>query len=182
MRGLTEETCQSAGLGVVVEPAPGHDAYRNRLAIPYVTRAGVVDIRFRCLQQHDCGDAHHPKIMGLPGSSLRLFHVEGLFDSRDYVCICEGEFDTLILKQCGLPAVGLPGTQSWKPHYARIFEDYQRVYVFGDGDQAGRALGEKLAGEIGAIPVAMPAGMDVNDVALCETYGIQWLKAQVGEE
>jgi len=34
-------------LGVVVDPLPGHEQFLGRVAIPYVTPSGVVDIRFR---------------------------------------------------------------------------------------------------------------------------------------
>ena len=50
-RGITEDTAVSARLGVIDEPLhPDHpdDAY-NRLSIPFITRSGVVYLRYRCI-------------------------------------------------------------------------------------------------------------------------------------
>jgi hypothetical protein len=181
-RGLTEETCRSSRLGVLDDDVPGFESFRGRLLLPYITRAGVVDVRSRCIQSHDCRDFGHPKYLGRAGADLHIFQVEGLFDRRDYLCVAEGELDAIVLKQCGLPAVGLPGVSSWKPHYARVLEDYSRVYVFADGDEAGRKLGNRLAEEIGAFVVTMPNGLDVNDVMLDTGMGPDWLREKAGEK
>lgn len=182
-RGIHEESARSFRLGVVGDDAlPGDEAYAGRLSIPYLTRSGVVDIRYRCIDTHDCRELGHPKYLGRPGAGLRIYGVlQGLFDSRDYLCVTEGELDALILWQCGLPAVGLPGASSWKPHYARVLEDYSRVFLFADGDEAGKKLARVVAENvIGCVPITMPPGMDVNDVLL--TYGPGWLREKVGEE
>jgi len=73
--------------------------------------------------------------------------------------------------------VGLPGTGSWKPHYARVFEDYSRVYAFADGDEAGRKLGNRLAEEVGALVISMDPTTDVNDAYL--KYGASYLTGKV---
>jgi len=77
--------------------------------------------------------------------------------------------------------VGLPGASSWKPHYARILEDYSKVLVFADGDEAGRKLGNLLAEEVGALVVTLPNGLDCNDAFLHNDYGPQWLREKAGE-
>lgn len=137
-RGITEDTAVSARLGVVDEPIHGDsDAAYNRLAIPFLTRSGPVDLRYRCLRQHDCGEVGCAKYLGRPGSSLRIFGVEDLVSAGDTIAVTEGELDRLIIRQIGYPSVGLPGAQSWKKHWGRLFEDFNRVIVFGDGDSAG---------------------------------------------
>ena len=62
-RGIPMETARLARLGVVVEAEVGHEAYQGRLSIPYVTKTGVVDLRFRSLNP-----AVEPKYMGLTGA------------------------------------------------------------------------------------------------------------------
>ncbi|SRR6266849_2558962 len=176
-RGFSEHTANTSRLGVVEDPVTGDESFRGRLSIPFVTRSGVVDIRYRCLQPHDCRAVGCPKYLGKSGASLRLFHVEGFFHQEDYICIAEGELDTLILGQCGLPAVGLPGASSWRSHYARIFEDYSRTFVFADGDKAGRKVGQKLQEEISATVIEMPSGADVNSHYL--EVGPDWFLEKV---
>jgi DNA primase len=147
-RGITEDTAVSARLGVVDEPIHGdQDAAYNRLTIPYITRSGVVDIRYRCIRRHNCEEAGCPKYLGRPGSTLRIYGVEDLVSAGDTIGVTEGELDRLILRQLGYPAVGLPGAESWKRHWNRLFEDFQRIVVFGDADSAGRRFIKKMMDE-----------------------------------
>lgn len=178
-RGFDEETASSFRLGVVVSPVPGDENFVGRLAIPYITRAGVVDIRFRCIEDHDCKAIDCKKYLGHPGWPLRLFNVEALFAAEDFIILTEGEMDAMIATQAGLPAVGVPGTGGWKPHFNRIFEDYQRVYLFADGDEPGRKFGARLSSDIGAIVVSMPDGEDVNSAYL--KFGEDYLRSRIDE-
>ena len=60
-----------------------------------------------------------------------------------------------------------------------MFEDYDRVLVMCDGDQAGRDFGKKLAGEIdGATIINLPEGSDVNDIYMAE--GSDGIKERIG--
>lgn len=146
-------------LGVVSEPLVGHETYQNRLAIPYLTRAGVVDIRFRAI------DYSEPKYLGLPGSETRLYNVEAYFQATDWICLCEGEIDTITLSKLGFPAFGVPGVKNIKPHHFRILSDFDRIYVFADGDSAGKEFAKDLARRIpGVIQINIPEGEDVNSL------------------
>lgn len=170
-RGITEDTAVMARLGVVDEPIHGdNDAAYNRLAIPFLTRSGPVDIRFRCIRDHDCGEVGCPKYLGRPGSSLRIYGVEDLVSAGNTIGVTEGELDRLILHQLGHPAVGLPGAESWKRHWRRLFEDFDRIVVFGDGDSAGQRFIRKLMDEFpqSVEGVALPEGEDVNSIFLKE--------------
>lgn len=76
--------------------------------------------------------------------------------------------------------MGVPGASNWKPHYVRIFEDYARIFVFADGDKAGRDFGKLVAEQTsGVVVVSMPEGMDVNDAYLDPRYGNDWLLSRV---
>jgi 5S rRNA maturation endonuclease (ribonuclease M5) len=166
-RGITEATAVSARLGVVDEPIQGDShAEGFRLSIPYLTRAGVVDIRYRCLRQHDCSKANCPKYLGGAGESLRIYGVGNLVSAGTWICVTEGELDSVILTQLGYPAVGLPGANSWKRHWHRLFEDFSRIIVFGDGDDAGRKFAQRLCEEFPGIAeaVQMDWKKDVTDM------------------
>lgn len=153
-RGFTQATIEAARLGVDDD---------GRLAIPYLTRAGVVDIRTRCLRSHDCGESGCLKYKSRPGSTSKIFGVQHLVTAGPWICVCEGELDSLILGQLGYPAVGVPGAGNWKHHWKRVFEDFTRIFVFCDGDEAGKRFGERFCTEIPlAEMVICPPKQDVN--------------------
>jgi len=170
-RGITEDTAVTARLGVVDEAIHGDDdAAYNRLCLPYNTRSGVVDLRYRCIRPHECGEVGCPKYLGRPGSTLRIFGVEALVSAGNTIAVAEGELDSLILRQLGHASCGLPGTESWKKHWYRLFEDFSRIVVFGDGDDAGkrfiRGWMERFPQSVEA--VQLPPKEDVNSMYLLE--------------
>ena len=142
-RGITEDTAAMARLGVVDEPLEfDDDATGNYLSIPYLARAGVVSLRFRCIREHNCKDVpYHGKYRTRLGDRTRIYGVEHLVSAGPAICITEGELDALILNQLGYPAVALPGAKTWKSHYRRLFEDFSRIIVFADGDHDGTEFG-----------------------------------------
>ena len=172
-RGITLEYAKQVRLGVVLEPLTGHENYINRLAIPYLTRSGVVDIRFRSM------DLTEPKYMGLTGATTHLYNVSAFFKASSYICICEGEIDTITLDTvCGIPAVGVPGVNNWKKHYSRLLADFDKVFLFADGDNAGSEFGKHLAKELSNLTIVnMPEGEDVN--SMYRTNGVEYFKAKI---
>ena len=173
-RGVTQETASTFRLGFVAEPEIGHEQYRGRLAIPYVTPSGVIDIRFRALDSDEGA-----KYLTRPGASSHMYNVPAFQEDVDVIAICEGEFDTMIASQCGVTAVGIAGANNWKDWYHRAFRDYRRVLVLTDGDSAGRELGKRIAQQIDvAVVVPMPDGMDVNEFV--QAHGAQALRERVG--
>jgi DNA primase len=157
-RGIPMETARLARLGVVVEAEVGHEAYQGRLSIPYVTKTGVVDLRFRSLNP-----AVEPKYMGLTGADTKMYNVLDIERAGDFIGVCEGELDTLTMSSCvGISCIGVPGANSWKKHYTRLLADFERVYVFADGDQPGKEFATSLARELPVTIVQFPDGEDVN--------------------
>lgn len=144
------------------EPLPSHEQFLGRLSIPYITRSGVVDIRFRSL------DNSEPKYMGMTGAETTLYNVDAFFKAKNYICICEGELDTLTMAiKTQHPAVGAPGAASWKQHYSRILEDFDTVLVLADGDEAGLEFGKRIQRAVANVRILqMPEGEDVNSLVL----------------
>jgi hypothetical protein len=99
-RGLgDEEVIRDFQLGVVDEPAISeHAAYRGRLSIPYITPAGVVAIKFRCLREHDCKSVDCPKY--LPGNEF-LYNVAALHDAGTKLYVSEGELNAITSTMLG---------------------------------------------------------------------------------
>lgn len=160
-RGITQETASMFHLGYVTGEHPADSDYAGRLAIPYVTPAGPVDVRYRILQ----GDG--PKYLSRPGAKTKLFNVTALLVDSPVLYVTEGEIDCITASMCGLPTVGVPGANNWQPHFRLLMQDYSKVVVLCDGDEAGRQFGKTVCKEVDtAIAVAMPTGMDVNDLYL----------------
>ena len=173
-RGITLDVARLARLGVVTEPEPGHEAFIGRLAIPYITKSGVVDIRFRALNP-----AVEPKYMGMAGTDTKLYNVLDIERAGDWIGICEGELDTLTMSRCiGVPCVGVPGVNNWKKHYTRLLSDFDKVFLFADGDNAGSEFGKSLSRELSnLIVVHMPDGEDVNSIY--RTHGAEFFKEKI---
>jgi DNA primase len=173
-RGITKETALMFRLGFVKNPEAGHEPYQGKLAIPYLTPSGVIDIRFRSLNA-DSG----PKYLSRPGASTHIFNVAALNTDSDVLVICEGEIDTMIATQVGFSAVGLPGANNWKPFYTRVLADWEKIMLFCDGDNAGKEMAKTITRELDNVfPIFMPENCDVNDVYLAE--GAEGLHKRAG--
>ena len=173
-RGISREVARMARLGVVAEPETGHEAYVGRLAIPYITKTGIVDIRFRSLNP-----AVEPKYMGMTGAETKMYNVLDIERAGDWIGVCEGELDTLTLSKCiGIPCIGVPGANSWKKHYTRLLADFERIFVFADGDQPGKEFATSLARELPVTVVSMDEGEDVN--SLYVKHGADYIRGKMG--
>jgi DNA primase len=173
-RGITKEVARLMSLGVVAEPDVGHEAFAGRLSIPYITKTGVVDLRFRSLNP-----AVEPKYMGMTGAETKMYNVLDIDRAGDYIGVCEGELDTITLSHCvGFPCIGVPGANSWKKHYTRLLADFERVFVFADGDQPGTEFARSLARELPVTIVQLPEGEDVNSAFV--KYGAGYIKEKAG--
>ena len=169
-RGIPLEVARVARLGVVEHPEVGHELFRGRLSIPYITKSGVVDLRFRSLNP-----AVEPKYMGMTGAETKMYNVLDVDRAGDSIYVCEGELDTLtISSMVGWACVGVPGANSWKKHYTRLLADFERVFVFADGDQAGTDFARSLARELPVTIIQMPDGEDVNSAFV--KHGANYIK------
>jgi DNA primase len=174
-RHLSVEEANIFHLGVVADPLPGHEPYKGRLAIPYITPSGVVDIRFRAMHNED------PKYMGLVGAKTTMFNTKACFVADKYICVTEGEFDCIMMGvKTQHPTIGIPGANNWKPHYAKILDDFEIVIVLADGDAAGLEFGKKISRELGNVNIiSMPEGEDVNSMMV--KRGSDWVDERINE-
>lgn len=176
-RGIDLEAARSAGLGVVRDPLPGHERLVGRLVIPYMTGAGCVNMNFRCLAQHNCKEAKHGKYQHWAGLSSNLYNVQALDAAGTAIAIAEGEIDALSSTLAGIPCVGVPGATKWEDHWNLIFEDFTRVYVWQEGDDAGKKFADRIVQETNAIRVELEAGEDVNSTWVAS--GTDALRARI---
>lgn len=184
-------------LGLVVDPDPAHTQFEGRLAIPFITPTGVVYMRFRCIEEiydhtHDCKEEDkrrreinkswgHGKYESPADTGTHLYNVPALHAAGSVLGVTEGELDALVATRSGLPSVGVPGSNNWKPFYYRLFDDFERVIILGDGDTAGRQFANSLAGNMpNAIPKPMPKDEDVSSYVV--KYGADAFLEFVGEK
>ena len=167
------EAAAYEGLGVVRDAPALHEQYEGRLAIPYITDYGPVNMTFRCLKDHDCKEHGHGKYLKVKGAESDLYGVRAFDDATDWIGVCEGELDSLILRQIGIPAVSNPGATNWKDHWPNVFEDLSRIYVFADADESGNKMYNTFRDNLPmpVIKVRLPVGEDVNSTYV--KYGAQ---------
>ena len=169
-RGLLE-VATDLRFGVVPDSTAANlRQYRGRLVIPSIGPSGnVYDVAFRCLFDHDCKAADCAKYLFLPGLDKRLYNLQALSTAGTTIEITEGQLDAASLVACGLHAVGVPGVNGWKGHHHRLFQGYDRVRVWGDGDVAGKAFAEKVANSVAGAEVMMVTWeMDVNTTLITQ--------------
>jgi len=157
-RSLSKTTMERFSLGFTgSDPLDGHP--RNRISIPYVTRSGVVQIRFRTLEEDS-----NTKYLPVTGTPVRLFNTTILTEGATTVYLTEGEMDAITACQMGLPAVGVPGVSAWKKSWGRPFQ-YRDVRILADNDDTGQGLefANKITPDLwSARVVLMPHGHDLN--------------------
>jgi DNA primase len=168
-RGISEEVAALYMLGSVTDPMNGHEMHDGWISIPYITAMNhCVGFKFRRL------DDGKPKYGSPTGQKAHLYNVVDTTILSRHIVVCEGELDTVIVSGVlGIPAVGVPGVQAWKPHFAKLLNGYDSVYIVGDNDvkedgtNPGAEFSKRVASEVlnGTI-VTLPPNMDINDYYL----------------
>lgn len=102
-------------------------ATRYRMAL---TKRGEVDDRFRWST----------------GAKLALYGLSRLHNYRKdaQIVLVEGESDCHTLWYHGVPALGIPGAQTWKPEWDRFLEGFSEILLVAEPDGGGRALVERM--------------------------------------
>jgi DNA primase len=188
-RGISPDQAAFYRIGQVDGSHAEHAIYAGMLCFPYITKlGGVVSLKFR--QAHDCtDDCGHAKFIG--PYETRLYNTLALdrADRLGVVAIAEGEIDTLTLDAlCRIPAVGIPGVDTWKQHpeWREVFRGYERVLVFPDNDEinpltgkrAGAELAKGIARDIDTAKLIQLPGKDVNSTFL--THGAETIRKAAG--
>lgn len=159
-RKLSLETIKQFHLGAVLDPDPTDLRAAGYICIPHLNDRGPNVLRFRKMP-----DQEGPKYLQPPGSKVNIFNIIEFLQPRDWIAVAEGEMDTMTLVQCGVPAVGFPGANTWSEHHKYLFDGFQHVVVIGDGDEAGIGFAEKVAGRVPSPRVLpLPDGADINSI------------------
>ena len=179
-RGLDLDRIARFGLGYSGATEPGHKMYQGRLVIPYMRYMHgewfTVALKFRRIGDESGGAKY------LGDTSPKLYNTVDAVENDDQIAICEGELDALTASVAGVPAVGVPGVDTWQRSWTPIFRGYERIWVLMDGDKPGRDFGamlRKLLGPDKIRLIDMPDGLDVN--SFVKEYGPAALRELVGK-
>lgn len=161
-RGISREVAHMFQLGVV----PAGQEFAGRISIPYITPAGVVQIKYRRTDHSES-----PKYVYEAGLGVHLYNAQILITAGDTVVLTEGELDAICVQAyVGLPAVAYPGVDTWRnqEHWPLCFEGVGEVVVLSDGDSVGRESAKRVAESIGvkARVVDLGDGADANSFLL----------------
>ena len=162
-RGLSE-AARGHQLGEVpADTSPAWRPYVGRLSIPFFNaRGNCVLIRFR-----DLSGTSSAKYLQMADTRNIPYNAQALVSGARTINVCEGELDALTLSHMGLAAIGITGANGWKAHYRKLLDPFERVVVWGDNDDAGRAFNSTVKA---SIRQAQPAYMehDINDTYVNE--------------
>ena len=127
LRGITEQTMQYFGL----------KSYQGNIAFPYSRYETVFGYKLRKPMKIDSG----PKMTSIPGSKPYLFNSQNIQDTNELI-ICEGEFDCMVIHQCGYENVVSVGAganslnvliEQCKDYLA----SFKYIIVVSDNDDSG---------------------------------------------
>lgn len=137
--GLTEETVETFKVGYC--DACPTSTYSDSFTAPYYLGGNLVDIRHRLLSPNGQG-RYRPEVDDHPEHLFNLAAV-GL---EDWLILVNREFNTMLLGQVDLPAVGLPST--FKRSWLSSLEDQKKIFIALDPgqDEAARSIGRLLTG------------------------------------
>lgn len=81
------------------------------------------------------------------GSKVMPYGLERIGQGREagYIAVVEGESDCHVCWMHGIPAVGLPGANTWRNEWAAYFDGIGTIYVVIEPDQGGATVLDKLS-------------------------------------
>jgi DNA primase len=178
-RGFAESTIKAFHLG--------YDHHTNRISIPVYDRFKVcVNMRLMDWRKDGSSDCDAINVKG--HGQVRLYP-EPLLVKEERVLLVEGEWDCLVARQYGLPAVTWTGgASSWDDRWSWMFAG-KRVVVLYDNDVPGQRGAKQAVGKLnvlrqcGAVihaPIG-EEGEDLNDVYLRDPGALEVLSEALND-
>ena len=140
-----------------------YDPRTHTVGIPIVDQSGAElgFLRYLADPAHRNGPMSAEKMRAPAGVPRQLSPPPETIGDTRHVLVTEGEGDAVTAWSAGHAAVGVPGTNGWKPEYATRFTGrHWTVFVVFDCDHVGRTAAAKVAASL------LDAGVDVRLVDL----------------
>lgn len=155
-RGLPLDFLGEQGLHIVADISHPMQGW---LAFPYPHVTGIWKHRYKNMTPLGL-----PKYLDEDGADVHLYNPQRLGPNVDALVLTEGEMDTLVLTYLGFPAVGVSGTQAFRPAWKLLFQHALVVIAF-DADKAGDEAAARALDEFAPRSARLrpPEGMDIND-------------------
>ena len=123
----------------------------HKLILPYIENNKITYLRGRCL----INNPKSFKYIGLNNfagnlTPKRFFNIDILKTIRKdgIIYICEGEFDTIIMDQLGLKALGVPGVTNIPENSLELIKDFEIIAAM-DNDSPGEKAVNKIVQLLG---------------------------------
>jgi hypothetical protein len=130
------------GWGYPVMRELGLGLDRGRITIPIRNAHG----RLRGLLRYQPWPGARPKMLALAGSRLGLIPHPAAEPAQQLLLV-EGPPDMIAARTQGLPAIAVPGTDSFKPAWASLLAG-REVTIIMDSDPQGRAGAQRIAEQL----------------------------------
>jgi twinkle protein len=157
LRGITEETINKFNL----------KSYNGLIAFPYYRYETLVGYKTR----KPVKNPGTPKMLSVAGSKPYLFNAQNI-EFTDELIICEGEFDCMVISQCGYDNVvsvgaGANSMTALLEQAVEVFEKFQSLIIVSDNDEAGQNMDriflERYKDKVKLIDKNLYANKDINE-------------------
>ena len=157
LRGITVETAKFFELAT----------YKGQIAFPYFRGDTIIGYKLRKPMKNP-----HPKMTSITGSKPFLFNSKNIEPGGDELIICEGEFDCMIIWQCGIKNVvsvgaGANSLKSLLEQAKEFLDSFQYLIIVSDNDEAGdnmdKLFVEQYGEKVKLIDKRLYARNDINE-------------------
>ncbi len=126
----------------------GYGEFYGKSWITIPVRDATGSVQFMKLRQDPFVPSGGAKYMHTGGEAA-IFNAEVLKDKPDQLVICEGEFDCLVLRAFGIPAItSTAGARTFKEEWIEKLTSVRHLYICFDNDDAGEQGANDLIGKL----------------------------------
>ena len=134
-RGIKRDTIKQFNLGT----------YKGLIAFPYYKYDNLIGYKVRKPSKN----TGKPKMKNIQGSKPYLFNLQNINIDNPELIICEGEFDCMVIYQCGFTNVvsvgaGANSVNSLLAQAKDFFENFNSIIIISDNDEAGQHMDEAM--------------------------------------
>lgn len=131
LRGITEKTVKHFNIGT----------YKGLIAFPYYKNHTLIGYKTR----KPIKNPSKPKMLNITGSKPYLYNAQNIKKEETELIICEGEFDCMVIHQCGYENVvsvgaGANSLSSLMEQADEFIKQFDALIIVSDNDDAGNSM------------------------------------------